>query len=111
MHYEIFLAFVVISLNSGKMKAHRRGIKNMWRIASLALVLVGLSGCFRLDGEGPVSDSVNFLVDRVVNRPKPPMRPVDPIYCYRTLAVVDCTAEPMLGEDRRLVNNYGPRAR
>ncbi|MBM3597457.1 MAG: hypothetical protein FJX35_04540 [Alphaproteobacteria bacterium] len=77
----------------------------------MALLVGVLTGCFRLDGEGPVSDSVNFLVDRVVDRPKPPMKPLEPIYCYRTLAVVDCASEPQLADDRRLVGHYGPATR
>ncbi|MDX2102925.1 MAG: hypothetical protein SF002_10330 [Alphaproteobacteria bacterium] len=32
-----------------------------------------------------------------------------PIYCYRTLAVVDCHPEPLgAKESSRLVNHYGP---
>jgi hypothetical protein len=83
----------------------------MLRIASLVLIAMALSGCFRLDSEGPASDAANRLVDLVIDRPKPPMRAIDPVYCYRTLAVVDCAAEPVQGEERRLVGQVGPRQR
>jgi hypothetical protein len=31
-----------------------------------------------------------------------------PIYCYRTIGDVTCYALPVPGEERRLVNFYGP---
>lgn len=31
-----------------------------------------------------------------------------PIYCYRTIGDVNCYALPAPGEERRLVNFYGP---
>lgn len=32
----------------------------------------------------------------------------EPIYCYRTIGDVNCYALPVPGEERRLVNFYGP---
>jgi hypothetical protein len=32
----------------------------------------------------------------------------EPIYCYRTIGDVTCYALPVPGEERRLVNFYGP---
>jgi hypothetical protein len=34
-----------------------------------------------------------------------------PIYCYRTIGDVNCYALPVPGEERRLVNFYGPPPR
>ena len=35
----------------------------------------------------------------------------EPIYCYRTIGDADCYALPVPGEERRLVNFYGPPPR
>jgi hypothetical protein len=35
----------------------------------------------------------------------------EPIYCYRTLADIDCLRAPDLRAERRLVNYYGPSPR
>jgi len=83
----------------------------MLRLYAIAMIAVGLTGCFRFDSDGPATEATKFLVDLVVNRPQPPAQPLDPIYCYRTLAVVDCAAEPVFGDERRLVGHYGPRSR
>ena len=38
----------------------------------------------------------------------PNVTPILPSYCYKTLASVDCYAQPLEGEHRRLVNYQGP---
>ena len=35
----------------------------------------------------------------------------EPIYCYRTIGDADCYALPVPGEERHLVNFYGPPPR
>ncbi|MFY7961788.1 MAG: hypothetical protein ACOVVK_17055 [Elsteraceae bacterium] len=38
----------------------------------------------------------------------PYVAPILPSYCYKTLSSVDCYAQPLVGEERRLVNYQGP---
>jgi len=35
---------------------------------------------------------------------------VAPVYCYRTIGVVDCSERPMSGEEQRMVGYFGPYA-
>lgn len=66
----------------------------------LAIVAALLSGCFY-----PTER-------RIVSRGwvKPQLaKDHSPLYCYRTLGVVDCYARPLAGrDDGRLVNSYRP---
>ncbi len=66
-------------------------------LAALGLMLVGC-------GE------VEALLDaEIVVRQRLDYRPgVSEIYCYRTLAAVDCYAKPQPGPPNRLVNAYAP---
>lgn len=45
-------------------------------------------------------------------RPDPPyvaaVRREQPIYCYRTLAGVDCYARPFFRDERQFINHFGP---
>lgn len=81
----------------------------MQRLAAFLLIALGLTGCFRFDGDGVVTETVGRAVDLVFDRPKPPMHAEPPVYCYRTIGNVDCAAEPALGDERRLVGHVGPR--
>lgn len=81
----------------------------MSRLVAVVLISLGLTGCVRMDGDGPVTDAVSRAVDLVFDRPKPPMRAEQPVYCYRTIGNVDCAAEPAHGDERRLVGHVGPR--
>jgi hypothetical protein len=63
--------------------------------ALLCLVMLGLAACAGRDQVDPVAAARNGT-------------PILPTYCYKTLAQVDCYAEPLESEVRRLVNYDGP---
>ena len=60
------------------------------RIASVGAVLVLFGGCGHVD---PYEKSVHDM---------------DPVYCYQSLAGIECFREPNHQDKRRLVNYYGP---
>ena len=60
------------------------------RIASFGAVLAFLDGCGYVD---PYEKSVHDM---------------DPVYCYQSLAGIECYKEPNHQDKRRLVNYYGP---
>ena len=60
------------------------------RVASFGAVLVFLGGCGYVD---PYEKSVHDL---------------DPVYCYQSLAGIECHKKPSHQDKRRLVNYYGP---
>ena len=73
-------------------------IARPFRAAVAALGLSVLAGC----GNVPeMLDPVHVAQQRLAYRPG-----VSEIYCYRTLAAVDCYAEPQPGPPNRLVNGY-----
>ena len=72
-------------------------------IASAALVL-GLSACNPFAGFTP--SETEILRAGFVERDR--VAPPKPVFCYATLAEVDCFRTPRRGEDNRLVGAYLP---
>jgi hypothetical protein len=64
----------------------------------LILSLLVLAGCAQRQ-----SSQIGTVI------PQPPnVTPILPSYCYKTLSSVDCYAQPLEGQERRLVNYQGP---
>jgi len=73
----------------------------LWSIAAIALAL---AGCQNPWIENPVNtEEVILTMGWYKPRPIVP----EPIYCYRTLAKVDCFDEPRPEYGHRLVNYFG----
>lgn len=67
--------------------------------------LIGLLVALAVAGLGPVGCSgYESAYERAVYD-------AEPVYCYRTLAAIDCWRAPDPRADRRLVNYYGPSPR
>ncbi len=73
------------------------------RTAALAVALV-LSGCNPFSGYAP--SETELLTAGIVPRDSHPAGP--PVYCYRTLAEVDCYRTPQQAEANRLVAGDPP---
>ena len=67
-------------------------------ILLLALASLALSGCGHVEA---LLEADHIVRQRLDYQPG-----VSEIYCYRTLATVDCFAEPQPGPPNRLVNAY-----
>ena len=67
-------------------------------ILLLALASLALSGCGNVEA---LLEADHIVRQRLDYQPG-----VSEIYCYRTLATVDCFAEPQPGPPNRLVNAY-----
>ena len=74
----------------------------MLRWIGVLVLAAGTAGCSSLAGwsatETDLLQAAYVVPDRF---PSPP-----PLYCYRTLAKVDCYAWPLPGEGNRLVGAY-----
>ena len=72
------------------------------------LLLVAIGGCSILEGSRPWPDE-----RRIVSRDwvKPQIDEKEPaVYCYRTLATVECHSEPLAGGEARIVNSNDAQA-
>ncbi len=68
------------------------------RIAFVAVIATALAGCGNVDG---LLEADHVVQQRLAYQPG-----VSEIYCYQTLARVDCFAEPQPGPPNRLVNAF-----
>lgn len=68
------------------------------RIVLSALACLALGGCGNVEA---LLEADHIVRQRLDYQPG-----VSEIYCYRTLATVDCFAEPQPGPPNRLVNAY-----
>ncbi len=68
-------------------------------VVLLAFVGVALAGCSRVEA---LLEADHVVQQRLDYQPG-----VSEIYCYQTLATVDCFSEPQPGPPNRLVNAYG----
>lgn len=73
------------------------------RLAVLTVASAALAGCGNVDG---LLEADHVVQQRLAYQPG-----VSEIYCYQTLATVDCFAEPQPGPPNRLVNAYEDLAR
>lgn len=64
--------------------------KRLWTTAALLTLFGAVTSC------GYVSEYEKQVYDW------------EPVYCYKSLAAVQCFKEPRAGDERRLVNYYGP---
>ena len=78
------------------------------KILAFLTLLAAISGCSIMEGSRPWPDE-----RRIVSRDwiKPQIdEEQPPIYCYRTLATVECHSEPLAGGDARIVNSNDAKA-
>ena len=68
------------------------------RPALLAVIGAALAGCGNVDA---LLEADHVVQQRLAYQPG-----VSEIYCYQTLATVDCFAEPQPGPPNRFVNAY-----
>ena len=74
------------------------------KILTFLALLVAVAGCSYLEGSRPWPDE-----RRIVARDwaKPQIEDKEPpVYCYRTLATVECHREPIPGAEARIVNSH-----
>ncbi len=72
---------------------------------AIVILTAAVAGCAYPPGQSGKSDS-ELLEAGTARRER--LTPPAPLYCYRTLADVDCQAQPATGESSRLVGAYPP---
>ena len=80
--------------------------------STLTLMLLGLSaaGCIK-EPENEFYVRFGMTEQNILasgHAMQRPVQPVTPLYCYRTIGVVDCSALPETGAGARLVGHFGP---
>ena len=75
----------------------------MKKVTLIGVVLLGIAGCDNPWERHTLGES-KLLSGSWLAREKPER--LEPVYCYRTLAGVECFIEPLANDSRQLIETY-----